>query len=58
MENAKLVSTPLANHFRLSTTQCLKTNDDVQDMCKCSGVLDVCYDLYKTIFGTSCYCGK
>ena len=28
MENAKLVSTPLGNHFKLSTTQCLKTNDD------------------------------
>ena len=28
MENAKQVSTPLANHFKLSTTQCLKTNDD------------------------------
>ena len=34
MENAKLVSTPLANHFRLSTTQCPKTDDDVQDMSK------------------------
>ena len=29
MENAKLVSTPLANHFRLSTSQCPKTDDDV-----------------------------
>ena len=36
MENAKLVSTPLVNHFRLSTIQCLKTNDDVQDMSKVS----------------------
>ena len=35
MENAKPVSTiPLANHFRLSTTQCPKTDDDVQDMSK------------------------
>ena len=34
MENAKPVSTPLANNFRLSTTQCPKTNDDVQDMSK------------------------
>ena len=32
MENAKLVSTPLVNHFRLSTTQCLKTDDEVQDI--------------------------
>ena len=36
MENAKPVSTPLVNHFRLSTIQCLKTNDDVQDMSKVS----------------------
>ena len=28
MENAKLVSTPLENHFKLSTTQCLRKNDD------------------------------
>ena len=34
MENAKPVSTPLANHFRLSTTQCPKTDDDIQDMSK------------------------
>ena len=34
MENGKPVSTPLANHFRLSTTQCPKTNDEVQDMSK------------------------
>ena len=34
MENAKPVSTPLANHFRLSTTQCPKIDDDVQDMSK------------------------
>ena len=30
MENAKPVSTPLANHFRLSTIRCPKTNDDIQ----------------------------
>ena len=29
MENAKPISPPLANHFRLFTTQCPKTNDDV-----------------------------
>ena len=29
MENAKPISTPLANHFRLSTTQCPKTDDNV-----------------------------
>ena len=34
MENAKRRSTPLANHFKLSTTQCPKTDDDLQDMSK------------------------
>ena len=34
MEKEKLVSTPLANHFRLSTTQCPKTDNEVQDMSK------------------------
>ena len=34
MENEKPVSRPLANHFRLSTTQCPKTDDDVHDMSK------------------------
>ena len=34
MENAKPVSTPLVNHFRLSTTQCPKTDDDIHDMSK------------------------
>ena len=36
MENAKPVSTPLANHFKLSTTQCPKTDDDVHEMSKVS----------------------
>jgi hypothetical protein len=34
MENAKLVSTPLANHFRLSTSQCPKTVEETEDMSK------------------------
>ena len=34
MENAKSVNTPLTNHFRLSPTQCSKTNDDVHDLLK------------------------
>ena len=34
MENAKPISTPLANHFRLCTTRCPKTDDNVQDMSK------------------------
>ncbi|XP_042944608.1 pentatricopeptide repeat-containing protein At4g14050, mitochondrial-like [Carya illinoinensis] len=34
MGTAKPVSTPLANHFKLSTAQCPKTDDEVQDMSK------------------------
>ena len=34
MDNAKPISTPLANHFRLSTSQCPKTDDEVNDMSK------------------------
>jgi hypothetical protein len=34
MENAKLVSTHLANHFRLSTSQCPKTIEEIEDMSK------------------------
>ncbi|KAE8711925.1 Detected protein of unknown function [Hibiscus syriacus] len=32
MSNAKLVSTPLANHFKLSSEQCPKTDKEVVDM--------------------------
>jgi hypothetical protein len=34
MENAKPVSTPLANHFHLSTSQCPKTVEETEDMSK------------------------
>ena len=34
IENAKPVSTPLVNHFRMSTTHCPKTNDDVEGISK------------------------
>ena len=34
MENAKSVSTPLANHFCLSTSQCPKTVEETEDMSK------------------------
>jgi hypothetical protein len=34
MENAKLVSTPLANHLCLSTSQCPKTVEETEDMSK------------------------
>ena len=33
-ENAKPRTTPLASHFKLSTTQCPKTDDVVHDMSK------------------------
>src|SRR4051812_10294751 len=32
MRDAKPLSTPLAQHFKLSTTQCPKTDDEVRDM--------------------------
>ena len=34
MENAKPVSTLLANHFHLSTSQCPKTVEEIEDMSK------------------------
>ena len=34
MDDAKPVSTPLANHFRLSTNQCPKIDDEVKDTSK------------------------
>ena len=34
MSNAKPVSTPLANHFRLSMDQCPKTNREIEDIAK------------------------
>jgi hypothetical protein len=33
-KNAKPVSTPLANHFRLSTSQCPKIVEETEDMSK------------------------
>jgi hypothetical protein len=32
--NGKLASTPLANHFHLSTSQCPKTVEEIEDMSK------------------------
>ncbi|KAE8708629.1 Cyclic nucleotide-gated ion channel 1 [Hibiscus syriacus] len=34
MSSAKLVSTPLANHFKLSSEQCPKTDKEAEDMAK------------------------
>ena len=36
MNNAKPVSTPLANHFKLFIVQCPKTNSEKDDMSKVS----------------------
>jgi hypothetical protein len=36
MENAKPVSTPLVNHFCLSTSQCPKIVEETEDMSKVS----------------------
>jgi hypothetical protein len=34
MENVEPVSTPLANHFRLSTSQCPRSVEETEDMSK------------------------
>ena len=34
MSSTKLVSTPLANHFKLSLDQCLKSDKETEDMVK------------------------
>ena len=34
MENAKLISTPLANYFHLSTSQCPTIVEETKDMSK------------------------
>jgi hypothetical protein len=51
MENAKPVSTPLVNHFRLSTSQCPKTVEETEDMSKvpyASAVGCLMYDMVCT----------
>ena len=35
-ENAKPISTPLVNHFHLSTSQCPRTIEEIEDMSKVS----------------------
>jgi ATP-binding cassette subfamily B (MDR/TAP) protein 1 len=46
MNNIKPVSTPLANHFRLSIVQCSKIDDDEKDMSKISYASVVRYLMY------------
>jgi hypothetical protein len=49
MENAKPVSTPLANHFRLSTSQCPKTIEKTEDMSKVPYASAVGYLMYAMV---------
>ena len=62
MDNAKLISTPLMNHFKFSIAQCLKRDDKVKYvrslLYQCNGVFNVCYGLYKIGFGTCSQCGE
>ena len=39
--NAKLVSTPLANHFRLFSSQCPKNDEEIESMSKVSYAIAV-----------------
>jgi hypothetical protein len=49
MENAKLVSTPLVNHFRLSTSKCPKTVEKTEDMSKVPYASAVGYLMYAMV---------
>ncbi|RVW84630.1 Retrovirus-related Pol polyprotein from transposon TNT 1-94 [Vitis vinifera] len=50
MDNAKIVRTPLANHFRLSTNQCPKTDDEMKDMSKVPYVSVVGFLMYAMVY--------
>ena len=63
MLDAKPVSTPLANHFRLSGSQCPKNEEEIENMSKvpyASAVgylINVCNGLHQAGFGScSEYC--
>lgn len=52
MDKAKVVSTPLASHVKLSVTQCPFTNDEKKEMQKVPyastvGSFDVCYGVHE-----------
>jgi hypothetical protein len=49
MENAKPVSTPLANYFRLSTSQCPMTVEETEDMSKVPYANAVGYLMYAMV---------
>ena len=51
ISNAKHVSTPLMNHFKLSLDQCPKSDKEIEGMekgaiCQCNWLFDVCIGLY------------
>ncbi|KAE8658345.1 hypothetical protein F3Y22_tig00116971pilonHSYRG00233 [Hibiscus syriacus] len=50
MSSAKPVSTPLANHFKLSSEQCPKTDKEAEDMEKVSYSNDVGYLMYAMVY--------
>ena len=50
MENAKPVSTSLANHFRLSTSHCLRTVEETEDMSKVPYVSAMGCLMYAMVF--------
>jgi hypothetical protein len=49
MENAKPVSTPLANHFCLFASQCLKTVEKTEDISKLLYVNAMGYLMYALV---------
>jgi hypothetical protein len=49
MENAKPVSTPLVNHFRLFASQCLKKVEKTEDMSKLPYVNTMGYLMYALV---------
>jgi len=49
MSNAKPVSTPLANHFKLSSNQCPKTDKEVEDMAEVPYASAVGYLMYAMV---------
>ena len=50
MKNAKLVSTPLVNHFRLSLDQCSKSTKEIEDMAKVPYASAVGFLMYAMVY--------
>ncbi|KAK4411939.1 Retrovirus-related Pol polyprotein from transposon TNT 1-94 [Sesamum angolense] len=49
MSKSKSVSTPSANHFKLSSEQCLKTDREIEDMAKVPYASAVGYLMYAMV---------